>query len=377
VARPCRVIEGGHPRPATWQRDGDTIVVTAEGGVPAGHRLAEVSGVSGDGYAISFVEPGGSLELDRLGADGPALLESLRRAWPPLRARALRLGDADAPRLLAGSVAAGPAGTAALPCRGYFEGDLFLHAPDGGDVRPLLVPHQAAVTFDEGAYALAVTAWDGTRTTFTRFAGATAELRAGFDAIRERLGREAAETLARFLPTLPGGARAALAAEWLPGRLLPLPRLEALAAGFTAAFSSSWLAASLRSAEGAHLLGGGGEGRHLGYRPPDAGAPDGPTLLWLLARREAGWFLEVLSHEDYATYRFRDDPALPALVDDLLCLPQFSREALYLPLEQLVGDRADYAIAARDLPLLRALRPLFAGRVIHSSLEAWKREVGA
>ena len=99
------------------------------------------------------------------------------------------------------------------------------------------------------------------------------------------------------------------------------------------------------------------------------------TLLWLLAGRGSTWLLEELSIGAHATYRFQGGPELPDLVGRLLCAPQFSREALYLPLEKLVAARAELAVAARDLPFLRSVRDRFKERIIHSSPATWQQAV--
>ena len=54
-------------------------------------------------------------------------------------------------------------------------------------------------------------------------------------------------------------------------------------------------------------------------------------------------------------------------MEGIVRLPDFSREALYLPIEALTGERGEYAIPARDLPLLRDLRARFVGRKMHAS----------
>ncbi|HEY5998615.1 MAG TPA: hypothetical protein VI078_04845, partial [bacterium] len=174
-----------------------------------------------------------------------------------------------------------------------------------------------------------------------------------------------ARTVAAHLPTLGAAARAALADQWLPGRALSFEALEALAPGFAAAFGASWLAACPRSAEGAALMEGVSPAdRFLGYADAAAGAE---PFVWLLVRRAEAWSLELLSHGDYATYLFKGGGELPGLVEGLIRLPEFSREALYLPLEQLTGERSPYAVPARDLPLLRELRSRFAGRKVHAA----------
>ena len=91
--------------------------------------------------------------------------------------------------------------------------------------------------------------------------------------------------------------------------------------------------------------------------------------MWLLVRTDEDWSLELLSQGNYATYLFKGGFEMPGLASGIAKMPQFSREALYQPLAELVEQRNQYAIAARDLPLLRELRSYFAGRRIHTA--AW------
>jgi hypothetical protein len=96
-----------------------------------------------------------------------------------------------------------------------------------------------------------------------------------------------------------------------------------------------------------------------------------------MAQRGPAWLLECLSLTDHATYRFEGGDEMPALATRLLCAPQFSRTALYQPIESLVGDEAEFAVAARDLPFLAALRERFRGRIIHAGISAWTKSVAA
>lgn len=380
MAPACRLVADGRPVPATWRRDGDTLLVTPEGGVPLAVRLGEVAGISGDGHAIRLHRTAGEVALERLGADGPPLLADLRRDWLALRARTLRLAGELPPPRFAGAVAAGGA---PREFSGAFAGDLLLTALEGGDVEPRFLARTASLRFDEQAHSLEATGWDGSRVVFSRLGARTDDFRALFAAGRERLAAGAAGALARCLPTLAPADRARLASRWIPGRLLPASDLEALVPGFAAAFASSWLAASPRRTEGECLVAATPPDRlFLGYGAADADADgagpggDGGPFLLLLAGAASGWLLEALSEEDFATYRFAGGDDLPALVEPLLALPEFSREALYLPLEQLAGERAAFAVPARELPLLRALREGFRGRIVHASPDAWRREAG-
>jgi hypothetical protein len=93
---------------------------------------------------------------------------------------------------------------------------------------------------------------------------------------------------------------------------------------------------------------------------------------WLLAARGDRRLLENLSAGDHVTYQFQGDSHTTRLAGRLLCAPQFSGEALYLPLDQLTGEHADLAIAARDLGFLRHLRERFQGRLIYTTPQAWQ-----
>ena len=70
-------------------------------------RLGEISGLAGDGFTVRLRLPDGEIALERLGGDGPTLLEALRRDWPVLRAEVLRLAGGERPaELFSGNLAA-------------------------------------------------------------------------------------------------------------------------------------------------------------------------------------------------------------------------------------------------------------------------------
>ena len=161
---------------------------------------------------------------------------------------------------------------------------------------------------------------------------------------------------------------------WLPGRLLEVEAMDSVCPGFDKSFRREWLKRLLRHDEGEHLLGWASSGSvWLGCTREGSGGADRP--LWMLCGKEGVWFLEALSIEDRATYCFVGGEEMPALVSRLLCAPQFSREALYSPPEELTGESADLAVPARYLGFLVELRRRFRERVIHQTLEGWRKEV--
>jgi hypothetical protein len=359
MSRPCRLLRAGKTVDARWRREGDTLVVAPNAGPALAIALGEVAGIGGDGFSITLRAPAGDVILDRLGADGPTLLQELRRDWPGLRAGLLRLSGGETPAKVF-------AGTVASPhYRGTFHGfvldEKFIFAPEGADLMTLFLADCSSVAFDDDTWAVRCAAWEDEETVFTKVGADTTAFTTALQSARDALVVTAEATMALYLPTLKPAPRADLASQWLPGRVLSFAELEQIAPGFEAAFMASWLAACPRVEEGRKLMAGvAPSARFLGY----AAAGD-TTMLWLLVRRGDDWSLELLSQDDYATYLFTGGDELPGLFAGIVRLAEFSREALYLPLAELVEERAKYAIAARDLPLLRELRARFSGRRIH------------
>ena len=372
MAHSCRLVREGGSVDASWRRESEHLIVSPQAGPAQSLALGEASGIAGDGFAIVLHSLQGDLRLERLGADGPTLLQDLRRDWLPLRAGLLRLCDGTAPAKVYSGRVQGPLGDGAM-C-GYLAGDRFIHAVEGGDVTALLLADVRSVEFDEATFSVRCAGWDGRPATlYSRLAGETAAFTELLTVARGQLTAEAEATLAAKLPSLAPAARARLSAHWLPGRMLSVAELEALAPGFEAAFGACWLAHSERADEGRALMQGlAPDQRWLAYaRPgrtlaPGADPDAQPQLLWLLVRGDPHWSLELLSQGDYATYLFKAGAELPSLVGGLVQFPEFSREALYMPMADLVEERSRYTIAARDLPLLRDLRSRFAGRRIHA-----------
>ena len=397
--RSCALVreEGGQPVQAIWTLAEDAIVITSQGSPPTALPLKSVCGISGDGYRIELAYGDGKLALQRLGADGPSLLETMRRRWPSLRADALRLTGTGEPVSFSCRVSFGGE---MRPCALVAYEEVLLVAPDGEDLRPLFLALASDVTLDEGSFTVVLTGWDSSRALFSKLAGQTEAFYERLQSDRAEVSRAGQELLAGQLPRLGAGAVSVLAGIWPPGRMAPLGDLQRANPDFDKAFGE-WVARTLRHAEGKALLASASEvfagyakatdflaeedegaeaGPESGTAPagaPPAGeSPQNQPLLWVLGRVRDEWLLEALSQGDHATYRFGGDAALPWLVSQLLCAPRFSREALYLPLSQLAGERAPLATPARELGFLAQLRALLKGRIIHSGIDRWMKEAG-
>ncbi len=236
---------------------------------------------------------------------------------------------------------------------------------------------------DAAAHAVVAAAGDGGGFAIGRLAGRTAELAARLAAVRTAMTAWTAAVLAAELPTMGAAARARLASRWLPGRLVALTGL----AGDERAAIDSWLARSTRANEARALLDRADrDGAWLALTPPSgsevpldhSSSGEVPTaVLWLLVRRGGHLLLEAVSADDLATYCFAGGDELLLQVAAMMCTSHFAREALYLPLGELTGERGDLAVAARDLPYLAALRVRLGPRLIHRDPAAWLAELDA
>ncbi|MBU2601649.1 MAG: hypothetical protein KKA32_05705 [Actinobacteria bacterium] len=361
----------GHFGRVDWEFDDRTIYVTPQGMSTETYPLRQISGFSGDDYTLQFGYEGHQFTLSRLGADGPTLRERLLRRWPLLRAEALCIDGGGEPEYFTTQYAAGE--QEMRPCTVLLYDDVMILAMEDCDVTPVYLSSLSHVVRDESAYSVSFVRWDRTGGTFSRMGARTDEFVSKLDETRRCLAAEGASTLSTHLPTLTPSARAALTARWLPGEMIPLAALEAGAPGIRNALVASWMAIGPRAKEAEVLLAGASlEQTFVGYeRRPDGEA----SPLWLLVGREWQWFLENLSEETYATYRFSAGPEMPSLAGMLLKSQRFSREALYLPLEELAGARGDLAMPAAELPFLMQLRERFQGRIIHDDFAVWRETI--
>ena len=409
MPRTCSYSFRGRTAPAEWRLQGTDLLITPRSGPTLPIRLKEVSGIAGDGYALRLAIGTETLCLERLGAEGPALLDGLRRAWLPLRAETLRLAGNGSGQPYAGSVVGAAAST---PYHGLLFEEIFLFAPEGHDVQPLFLSLLSDVRLDDKTYVITCSPWEGASVVFGRMAGQTAAFVEKLAELRSRLADETSAVLARSLSTVDPVERSELSGLWLPGRVMSLVEMEGACGGFVQGLRSTWLPSLPRRAEAELLLtladsknvflGIGpkagdrepGDDGETGISPPSeparpesedaspaatsegavrapAAQEPGDEILWLLVFRGDEWLLEALSETDHATYRFEGGHEIPSLVSMILCSPRLRWESIFLPLESFTGDRADLAIACGALPFLRELRSRFKGRIIHTSLESW------
>ena len=401
MSRTCQFAFAGRSGAAEWSFDEVSLIVAPADGRPLVFPVQEMAGIAGDGYTLELTVPGPAapaltgeaaratvaaapaaqaapslLSLTKLGAEGPTLLAALQRTWLVARAKALRLGGSGEGKSFSGLVSGieGAGGGTAQPFRALLFDDVMVVARESRDLDPIFVALTEKIAFEESGYAVHVAEWPGREIVFSKLGKQTEDLLDSLRKRRESLANESGANLATTLPSLPSAYRGILAGDWPPGRLRTLQDLSAIAPGFEEAFRTVWLAGCVRKDEGQFLLDWAGPAAcWLGCSRETSDS--GESLLWLLAAKNAMWFLEALTGEDRATYHFSAGDEMPALVSRLLCAPQFSKEALYGAPEMLTGERADLAIAAQFLGFLVRLRAGFRGRVIHTSLDSWQKDM--
>jgi hypothetical protein len=145
----------------------------------------------------------------------------------------------------------------------------------------------------------------------------------------------------------------------------------------------------------ADVAAGNGEDAGGGETDDQEESEEQPILHWFFFRitppaaKEPVLAWEATSRQGRATYVFRESALMAgggafgspdAAADRLargLALVNFRREPIYLADDalQLQPKFRRYAIASRRLPELADLRRAFAGRAIHTSLDAWRKQM--
>jgi hypothetical protein len=286
-----------------------------------------------------------------------------------------------------------------------------------------------AVEFDAATYAVTIRT-SCAAVTITKLAKRTEEFRERLQAAIDDLERRSIAVLRAAVPFLPPDALVDLATLLREGHSRSLAALDRIDSRISPAIVSNVVDARLRPCYDALSMLSGKEGTFTGFkiiRPEaedeaaeagdggDAGdeaeadqpsseaehgagrptSQDHPVLHWFFFRlvppasTEPMLAWESTSRGGRATYVFREavlsrsgaaspEQAVDALSAGL-ALVNFRREPIYLPGASLETQPRfhRYAIAARRLPELRALRAAFVGRAIHASADAWRRQLAA
>ncbi|MEO8591916.1 MAG: hypothetical protein ABI759_01215 [Candidatus Solibacter sp.] len=385
---PCQVSIG---------EDG-ACIVTPAGGTPLAFDLGDVDRIAPGEWDLQlFLYTGRTLVLQQFGAAFSHLAGDLLAAWRDRTVQCLLLEDMQEIDRYTGAANGVPAELR------LFRSNLAI-LPQSGMPLQWRLAELDSCDFDDGAYSIVLES-GGERLVLSKLARKTDEafgkLRTATEALHTHTASALrglfpflnADALQRLQQAMPEGRSCAISTlaaihpglpEAMHGKAVGetlAPYLEELAARavappfvgfkFTAGLDPDAEGESDDAAEGA-----------VESTPENAGEGEGPQIFfWYfypLRNNLVAW--EATTGTGRATYFFRYQGPLDAAIARItrgLALVNFRREPVYLPDASLQQQPryARYAIGARKLPDLRALRGAYAGRAIHSSLENWKAQV--
>lgn len=388
---------GGAPLsqgPCQFQFDPETAVVAPAGDTPIAFDLGDVDQLAPAEWDLKLtLYTGHCIVLKQFGASFQDMSREFLAAWRDRTVRCLLLEDLEEIERYNGAANGAPA-------------ELRLYKSNLA-----VLPHAAAplqwrlaeidsLRFDQAAYQIVLES-AGERLVLGKLAKKTDEVMGNLGGALDALRTQAALSLHNLFPFLAPDALRRLQTTMPEGRSASLadlalidPRLpDALISRAVDAPLKPYFDALRARAQGPLFAG------FKFIRPdeaesgqpesePDAEAETGgdddaresataPLFFWFffpLPGNLLAW--EATTGTGRATYFFRAAADLAQSVRQItrgLALVNFRREPIYLPdasLEQQPKFHR-YAIGARKLPDLRALRAAFAGRAIHSTLEEW------
>ena len=365
-----------------------TCIVTPAGATPLAFDLGDVDRTVPAEWDLQLcLYTGRIVVLKQFGAAFSRMAEELLAAWRDRSVQCMLLEDLEE---IARYQGAASGTTAEIR---IFRSNLAILPQTGLPLQWRLAEIERC-DFDDAAYSIVLQS-AGERLILSKLAKKTDEafgnLRAALDAIHTH----AAEKLRELFPFLNADALQRVQLAMPEGRSCAMSALAAIHPKLPDAMRAKAVDESL--VPYLKELGARSSGEPFGGfkftsgldapAEPDAeleaesASESAPLFFWYffpLPNNILAW--EATTGTGRATYFFRYEGALEPAVAQItrgLALVNFRREPVYLPdasLEQQPRYHR-YAIGARKLPDLRALRAKFIGRAIHSSLENWITQV--
>jgi hypothetical protein len=353
--------------------DEETCVLTPSSGAPVAFDLGDVDRVAPGEWDLSLtLFTGKTVQLRQFGAAFSNMQEELLAAWRDRTVQCLLLEDLE-------EVARFDAASNGVRGQVRLYGSNLATLPLGADPVQMRLADVDSVTFDDATYTVVLQAGSG-RLAISKLAKKTEEFRdklaAALDAIRSRT----ADTLHRTFPFLNPDPLRKLVTLMPEGRSVSRDALAAIDAKLPDALIDRAVDEDLKPYFD-ELRKRSAGAWHSGFKftRPDEQEPDAPPLFFWFFLPLAGKDLvawEATTGTGRATYFFRSSAPVEQLTRGL-ALVNFRREPVYLPDASLAQQPRfhRYAIGARKLPDLRALRAAYAGRAIHSSPDEWLQQV--
>ena len=377
--------------PCQLSFDAETCTVTPASGTAIAFDLGDVDVATPGEWDFQLkLFTGKRIGLGQFGPAFGRMSEELLAAWRDRTVRCLLLEDLEEIARYTGTAAGG---AAEIRLYGSNLAVLPLAAP------PLQwrLAEVDSVEFDEATYTIRLTA-AGESLAIGKLAKKTDEFRQNLQSALNALHTRSAEALHNTFPFLNPDQLQRLLAVMPEGRSVKLPTLEAIHPKLPEALVAGAVDAPLRPYFDALRARSAADSMMTGFkfiRPDEEkdeqtasaeGEPDQtnrpPLFFWFFFPMASGGLVawEATTGGGRATYFFRvAEPVEPAIarLTRGLALVNFRREPVYLPDDSLERQQRfhRYAIGCRKLPDLRSLRAAFAGRAIHTTLEAWQAQV--
>ena len=370
--------------------DKETCVVTPAGGTPLAFDLGDVDRtVPGEWDLQLVLYTGRTVTLKQFGAAFGNMAGELIAAWRDRTVQCLLLEDLEEVGRHAGAANGSPG-----EIRIYKSNLAFL--PQAGMPIQWRLAEVESIAFDDAAYSIVLTR--GTdRLALSKLAKKTDEVLGKLQEVHRALREHSAAALHATFPFLSADQLVQLQILMPEGRSAPLAEMTKIYPKLAEALIARAVDEPLRPYFDALRSRAAKESLWAGFkfiRPDEEEKEEGeasapaaeaeeeqqPLFFWFffpMPNGKLAW--EATTGTGRATYFFRGGAAeIPALTRGL-ALINFRREPIYLSDDSLnqTPKFHRYAIGARKLPDLRMLRAAYAGRAIHSSVEAWQGQIDA
>jgi hypothetical protein len=378
--------------PCQFRFDTETAILTPTSGKPIAFDLGDVDHVTAGELDFQLtLFTGRRLVLRQFGAPFTTMREALVAAWRDRTVRCLLLEDLEEVGRYSGTVGLnGPGAPAEIR---LYKSNLAVLPLDGPAIQWRLAEVDS-VGFDDANWTVSLQR--GTdRLTVARLAKKTEEFRGSVEGTLDELRTHEAEVLHATFPFLNPDQLQQLLEAMPEGRSYLLAKLQAIHPKLPDALIAHAVSEPLRPYFDALRQRATAEGPMTGFkfiRPDEEADAEGEEseekgdarqllFFWFffpLPNGRVAW--EATTGSGRATYFFDAPAPVGESIAQLtrgLALVNFRREPVYLPDDSLEQQPKfhRYAIGARKLPDLRALRAAFRGRAIHTSLEAWTAQV--
>jgi hypothetical protein len=359
--------------------DGETCVLTPTGGTPIAFDLGDVDRtVPGEWDLQLVLYTGRTLTLKQFGAAFGNMAGELIAAWRDRTVQCLLLEDLAEVGRYQGAVNSAPG-----EIRIFKSNLAFL--PQAGTPIQWRLAEVESIAFDDAAYTIVVSRGQD-RLVLGKLAKKTDEVLGKLQEVHRALREHSATALHAMFPFLSADQLVRLQLLMPEGRSTPLASMAQLHPKLPDALIARAVDEPLRPYFDALCSRSTKEPLMAGFkfiRPDEQdepAEPEGqePIFFWFffpLSKDLVAW--EATTGTGRATYFFRGGSSGVESLTRGLALVNFRREPVYLPDDSLDSQPRyhRYAIGARKLPDLRALRAAYVGRAIHSTLEEWQAKI--